>query len=107
MLRLINKAHQYRVRAEDCLRLSALTRNADMADWYESLADAYSRRAEREERLSPETRPQPYQKFRPAPADGGCSAGARSRSDIPGLPQRPVSVRHRLTRNGLAEKRFG
>jgi len=59
MLRLTNKAHKYRVRAEDCLRLSFSTHHAEMAGWYERLADAYTRRAEREEHLLLEIRHQP------------------------------------------------
>ena len=59
MFRLTNKAHKYRVRAEECLRLSFSTHHAEMADWYESLADAYTRRAQHEEHLLDDTRRQP------------------------------------------------
>ena len=45
---------RYRARAQEFLRLRALTQNAEIAERYKDLADAYNRLAEREEELSSE-----------------------------------------------------
>ena len=47
---------RYRARAQEFLRLRALTQNAEIAERYKDLADAYNRLAEREEELSSDAR---------------------------------------------------